>query len=54
MDEFCKSLTERGHEVCIVCRPIRPSGWKGSRTLFHDPRALGERLVSEDDRLAIP
>lgn len=55
MDEFCKSLTERGHEVCIVCPAYPPERMEGIRDPFYTIRVpSGSALVSEDDRLAIP
>jgi len=55
MDEFCKSLSERGHEVCIVCPAYPPERMKRVKDLFYTIRVpSGSALVSEDDRLAIP
>jgi len=55
LDEFCTSLTERGHEVCIVCPAYPPERMGGIRDPFHTIRVpSGSALVSEDDRLAIP
>jgi glycosyltransferase involved in cell wall biosynthesis len=55
MDEFCKSLTERGHEVCIVCPAYPPERMEGREELFRTIRVpSGSAFVSEDDRLAIP
>lgn len=55
MDEFCKSLTERGHKVCIVCPAYPPERMKGIEDPFYTIRVpSGSALVSEDDRLAIP
>jgi 1,2-diacylglycerol 3-alpha-glucosyltransferase len=55
IDEFCKCLTERGHEVRIVC-PAYPSERMDSQSdLFPTirvPSASG--IVSDEDRLAIP
>ncbi len=55
MDEFCTTLTERGHEVCIVCPAYPPERMQGRKDLFYTIRVpSGSALVSEDDRLAIP
>lgn len=56
MDEFCKSLAGRGHEIIIVC-PAYPS--ERMRSVTAEPfRTIrvpsGSAIVSEDDRLAIP
>lgn len=55
LDEFCKSLTERGHEICIVCPAYPPERMEGCRDPFRTIRVpSGSAFVSEDDRLAIP
>jgi glycosyltransferase involved in cell wall biosynthesis len=55
MDEYCKSLTERGHEVCIVCPAYPPERMQEHQDPFRTIRVpSGSALVSEDDRLAIP
>jgi glycosyltransferase involved in cell wall biosynthesis len=55
IDEFCKILVERGHEVRIVC-PSYPGGedegMSGSFPSIRVPSGSG--LVSNEDRLAIP
>lgn len=55
MDEFCKSLTERGHEVCIICPSYPPARMNGQPEPFRTIRVpSGWAIVSEEDRLAIP
>jgi len=55
MDEFCTCLTERGHEVCIVCPSYPAERMKGVTDRLMTIRVpSGSALVSEDDRLAIP
>jgi len=55
MDEFCKSLTERGHEVRIVCPAYPLERMGGRQDPFRTIRVpSGSAFVSKDDRLAIP
>lgn len=54
MDEFCRSLKERGHEICIVC-PAYPGRMNSQPNLFRTIRVpSGSGLVSKEDRLALP
>ncbi|MFA6007905.1 MAG: glycosyltransferase [Candidatus Shapirobacteria bacterium] len=55
IDEFCKCLTERGHDVCIVCPSYPPERMHSRPDPFRTIRVpSGSAIVSEDDRLAIP
>jgi len=55
LDEFCRSLTERGHEVCIVCPEYPPERMKGQSEPFKTIRVpSGWAIVSADDRLGLP
>lgn len=56
MDEFCKSLTERGHELCIVCPAYPDERMQGlPPEHFRTIRVpSGSAIISEEDRLAIP
>lgn len=55
IDEFCKGLTKRGHEVRIVCPSYPPSRLNGQPDPFQTIRvASSSAFVSAEDRLAIP
>ncbi len=55
LDEFCRSLTERGHEVCIVCPEYPPERMKAQSEPFKTIRVpSGWAIVSADDRLGLP
>jgi len=55
LDEFCKGLTERGHEVRIVCPEYPAERMEGHRDLFPTIRVpSGTAIVSRDDRLGQP
>ncbi|MDP2790368.1 MAG: glycosyltransferase, partial [Rectinemataceae bacterium] len=55
LDEFCKGLTERGHEVRIVCPEYPAERMEGHTDLFPTIRVpSGTAIVSKDDRLGQP
>jgi len=55
LDEFCKGLTKRGHEVRIVCPEYQAERMEGHIDLFPTIRVpSGTAIVSKDDRLGQP
>ena len=53
IDEFCKILVKRGHEVRIVC-PSYPSGREAPDPFPCIRVPSGSGIVSDEDRLALP
>ncbi|MCX7027013.1 MAG: glycosyltransferase, partial [Spirochaetes bacterium] len=55
IDEFCKILVARGHEVRIVCPAYPATKSKNEPDPFPSIRVpSGSGLVSDEDRLAFP
>ncbi|MDX9828028.1 MAG: glycosyltransferase [Spirochaetia bacterium] len=55
MDEFSRSFTDHGHEVCIVCPSYPKRRMRGAVDLFPTIRVpSGTAFVSKRDRLAYP
>ncbi|TXT47492.1 MAG: glycosyltransferase [Spirochaetes bacterium] len=55
IDEFSHELTERGHEVCIVCPAYPQERMAGHEDRFRTIRVpSGTAFVSGEDRLALP
>jgi glycosyltransferase involved in cell wall biosynthesis len=55
IDEFSHALTERGHQVCIVCPAYPPDRMAGHNDRYKTIRApSGTAFVSGEDRLALP
>jgi len=55
MDELCKGLVKRGHEVCIVCPSYPEMEYNKHQDSFPTVRIpSGSGIASNEDRLALP